>query len=62
MLRYFAVIVLSASSVNVRQNMCLVPNFGIQGNEAGIHSKPANKLISVRVALAGTVTLNFHLH
>ena len=34
---------LRSSSVNVRQNMCLVPNFGIQGNEAGFHGKPANK-------------------
>lgn len=49
MLRHFTVSeqgrFLSASSVNLRQNMCLVPNFGIQGNEAGIHGKPANKFL-----------------
>ena len=49
MLRRFIIVEqwrsLSSSSVNVRQSLCLVPNFGIQGNGAGIHGKPANKFL-----------------
>ena len=65
MLRRFIIVEqwrsLSSSSVNVRQSLCLVPNFGIQGNR-GRYPWQACEQISVRVALAGTVTLSLHLN